>query len=564
MTTYTLQVIDNPLDPTFNQLLSINAAGQIAGYYGSGLAGHPNKGYTTNVGGKVFTPENYPFSVQTQVTGINDEAWTVGFEIDAAGNSLGFLDIGGNFTLCEDPAAPVIGGLVNEQFLSINDRGIAVGFYTKDAAGDAAAFIYYSGSNTYSAVTIGNTTSVTAAGIDQSGDICGFFTNTAGQERGFVHTAGGKYTILAGLAGWTNIQALGLNDAGLVVGSYQTTAGNTDGFTYNLKTNTYQSFSYGNGTQTVLNGINAQGDIVGFYVDNAGNTDGILLRPPAPAFNWTFTTLDDPADPTFNQLLAINDYGEIAGYFGSGATGHPNQGYLLTNDTTFTKLNFPTSVQTQETGINNAGATVGFEIDQAGNTLGFYQKYGAFQLILDPAAPVVNGVVSEQLLGLNDRGAMAGFYTSDAAGDTVGFVYNQPKGSFTNVHIAGAVSTTASDVNDLGWISGFYSTTSGGPTLGFVEEGATIVKIAGAAGDSNIQVLGINNNYLAVGSFVDSAGNTEGFVDQLLTNTFTAVNAPTAVGQTVLNGVNDRDQITGFYMDSAGNTHGLLVTPSAV
>ena len=42
-----------------------------------------------------------------------------------------------------------------------------------------------------------------------------------------------------------------------------------------------------------------------------------------------FTTLDDQADPTFNQLLGINDLSVIACYFGSGATGHPNKGYTL-------------------------------------------------------------------------------------------------------------------------------------------------------------------------------------------------------------------------------------------
>src|SRR5207302_11059160 len=43
--------------------------------------------------------------------------------------------------------------------------------------------------------------------------------------------------------------------------------------------------------------------------------------------SYTFKTLNDNADPTFNQLLGINTHGVIAGYFGSGATGHPNKGY---------------------------------------------------------------------------------------------------------------------------------------------------------------------------------------------------------------------------------------------
>ena len=45
--------------------------------------------------------------------------------------------------------------------------------------------------------------------------------------------------------------------------------------------------------------------------------------------NLTFTTLDDQADPTFNQLLGINNDGKIAGYFGIGSNTHPNKGYTL-------------------------------------------------------------------------------------------------------------------------------------------------------------------------------------------------------------------------------------------
>ena len=45
--------------------------------------------------------------------------------------------------------------------------------------------------------------------------------------------------------------------------------------------------------------------------------------------SYTFRTLDNARDLTFNQLLGINDHGLIAGDFGSGAQGHPNKGYLL-------------------------------------------------------------------------------------------------------------------------------------------------------------------------------------------------------------------------------------------
>ena len=46
---------------------------------------------------------------------------------------------------------------------------------------------------------------------------------------------------------------------------------------------------------------------------------------------YAFTTIDDSNDPTFNQLLGIDNAGEIAGYFGSAmpAGTHPNQGYTI-------------------------------------------------------------------------------------------------------------------------------------------------------------------------------------------------------------------------------------------
>ena len=50
---------------------------------------------------------------------------------------------------------------------------------------------------------------------------------------------------------------------------------------------------------------------------------------PSHGTAYSFATLDNATDLTFNQLLGINDAGVIAGYFGSGAQGHPNKGYLL-------------------------------------------------------------------------------------------------------------------------------------------------------------------------------------------------------------------------------------------
>ena len=48
-----------------------------------------------------------------------------------------------------------------------------------------------------------------------------------------------------------------------------------------------------------------------------------------PAVIYAFRTLDNANGLSFNQLLGINNHGKIAAYYGSGAQGHPNKGYLL-------------------------------------------------------------------------------------------------------------------------------------------------------------------------------------------------------------------------------------------
>src|SRR5215469_4512579 len=86
--------------------------------------------------------------------------------------------------------------------------------------------------------------------------------------------------------------------------------------------------------------------------------------------SYTFETVNFPTD-SFTQLLGINDFGAIAGYHGSGLTGHPNQGFTLDLPKTFTTENFPGSVQTQVIGINNLSGTAGFYIDAKGANHGF-------------------------------------------------------------------------------------------------------------------------------------------------------------------------------------------------
>ena len=279
---YTFHTIDNNADPTFNQLLGINNAGLIAGYFGSGAAGHPNKGYL--VRGGTFHNENAPHSVQTQVTGLNNRGVTVGFfstmnNANQVNDNVGFVAANGRFRRVAFPTTSNATPPVN-QLLGINDYGTAVGFYT-DAQGNKHGYRYGTGRNRFHTVTVPGATSATAAAIDNANDIAGFFTDAAGVTDGFLLPGKGKLTVLA-FPGAASTQALGINDHREVVGLYTVGTGTnvqTHGFTWTARKGfTSTDDPNGVGTTTV-NGVNNDGALVGFYQDAAGNTHGMLATP---------------------------------------------------------------------------------------------------------------------------------------------------------------------------------------------------------------------------------------------------------------------------------------------
>jgi hypothetical protein len=276
--------------------------------------------------------------------------------------------------------------------------------------------------------------------------------------------------------------------------------------------------------------------------------------------SYSFRTINNQSDPTFNQLLGINNHGKIAGYFGSGASGHPNQGYTIIkpyHQNDFTNENFPGSVQTQVTGINNHGDTVGFWVDGNGINTGFVEWNGVFTSYTDPNTG--NGTVN-QLLGINDSGIAVGFYT-DGNGVNHAYKLNQNTGTFSAILPPGAVSATATGINDHGDITGFL-TASNGNTVGFLLKGKSFTEFDFPQ-STNTTPFGINLNDQMVGSYVDSNGMMHGF---LLSNPlshahWTSIDDPNGVGTTTVNGLNNHGQLVGFYVDGNGNTDGFLANP---
>jgi hypothetical protein len=293
---YNFDTLNNSDDPNFNQLLGISSTPSptITGYFGDGTI-VDNKGYTLvqpyNKQAS-YTNENFPGSVQTQVTGItpNGSTATVGFYIDGNGNNIGFVDQSGTFTSVSNPSTPVVTPSVN-QLLGVNDSGVAAGFYV-DALGNAHGYTYNINTKTFTAVNMPgsfNAVSTTVTGINDAGVITGFYTDSGGATHGFVDK-GGTFSSFDDPGG-TDTMFFGINANDQVVGSFLGGTGETEGLLFNYLTDSFQTINDPLAsatpaflvTGTTINGINNAGDLVGFYSDGT-HVDGFLATPtPEPA-----------------------------------------------------------------------------------------------------------------------------------------------------------------------------------------------------------------------------------------------------------------------------------------
>ncbi len=206
-----------------------------------------------------------------------------------------FFDLTGTFSSVTDPNTGTFNGIMTNQLLGVNDHDVAAGFYVDSSGGDHGYLYSFSGTPTFTAVTLPssfNAVNTTATGINDGGVVAGFFTDGGGNTHGFIDNAGTFAQIDDPSLNATNTMILGLNNEGQFVGSYVDGNGETQGFLYNIGTNSWQTISDPNSsaiaafgvTGTTVNGINDGGSLVGFFSDGITPPDGVngFLATPTP------------------------------------------------------------------------------------------------------------------------------------------------------------------------------------------------------------------------------------------------------------------------------------------
>lgn len=174
-----------------------------------------------------------------------------------------------------------------------------------------------------------------------------------------------------------------------------------------------------------------------------------------------------------------------------------------------------------------------------------------------------------ELLGINDNGAIVGYYGSGALPDhpSKGISFTLHSGlpatiTFNPENFPGSAQTQVYGINNLSnpTTVGFW-VNSAGTDSGFVDVNGAFTSVVDPLTTGAVnQLLGVNNSNVAAGFYADSAGNHHAYLYNLATSTFTPLSLPAsfhAVSVTASD-VNNSGEVSGYYTDTSGKTHGFL------
>jgi hypothetical protein len=213
---------------------------------------------------------------------------------------------------------------------------------------------------TFRGVNVPGATQQTASAVNDAGEIVGFYSASSTVVQGYLLSGGAFTTIAVPFSSATWSYAEGIDNAGDIVG-YWLDSVTSHGFL--LSGGTYASFDYPGASFTIPVGINNHGEIAGFYGDAAGIFHGFSLS------GGTYTTVDYPG-ATATEAYGINDSGDIVGIYCLTSECAANfdtfEGFVASAGTIAT-LKIPGATASGPSGIANNGVIAGVYYDGDGH-----------------------------------------------------------------------------------------------------------------------------------------------------------------------------------------------------
>jgi probable HAF family extracellular repeat protein len=276
--------------------------------------------------------------------------------------------------------------------------------------------------------------------------------------------------------GSTQTTPFGINDTGQIVGFFNDSTG-THGFLFaprrddgghdrHAGNSSFTTIDVPGAFTTEARGINTAGRIVGFFLEGLfGPEHGFLFisrrddgEHDKHAGDGSFTQIDVPGVPGNTAVLDINNVAQIVGGFGDSTGGH---GFVDTRGS-FTAFDVPGAQSTDGSGINDAGQIVGTFNVPPPPTGGAARNHGFFRDSNGTLTTIeVPGAVDESAGGINNAGQIVGSFDADVSlQHTHGFV-RYTNGTFIQLDVPGAMKTSASGINDTGQIVGAFVDSAG-------------------------------------------------------------------------------------------------------
>jgi 6-phosphogluconolactonase len=287
-------------------------------------------------------------------------------------------------------------GAVATEARGVNNFGEIVGFYKTAACGDYDITVpncpvkgFKFVNNAFVKLMVPNSTSTAIMGVNDNGDLVGFYRKPDGTRHGFVwwHTNVVQTLDFPG----TNLTtaAMGINKAGKIVGGLWSIGSSgtfaNGGFAW--KSGTFTSMNFGTTgcvKCTSLNGISNAGDISG-QAFRSGFWTGLFKEGSDNDFfkynggDTRFTGVNDK-----NDILGFAA-GATIGFYANDIEAGEGTGDATETKPTYTVLQFPGNPSSKPStipfGINNVRGIVGTYWDTAGKQHGFLAKASSPQYL---------------------------------------------------------------------------------------------------------------------------------------------------------------------------------------
>jgi hypothetical protein len=189
-------------------------------------------------------------------------------------------------------------------------------------------------------------TGTMVSGINNSGQMVGIYQDSAGWH-GFLRSADGTITTFDAPDAFPYTVPSAINDRGEIAGTRLSAGPVTDGFLRSADGSTYTTISAPLASATFVQGIANDGEIVGWYI--VGGSYG-PQRGFARGVDGSYTAIEAPGTAGATHVLAVNNRGQMAGSFSGN-------GFVRSADGTFVYLDRSPSA------INDNGQVAGYYYD---------------------------------------------------------------------------------------------------------------------------------------------------------------------------------------------------------